>query len=230
MYMKVLIVAGFWSWCQYQPAMTFLLACVCSGCLLKPAGWLLYIGSLYVQVSWNSESVGSSDSWSPTMAFSGSDSVFRSNWLIVNCNIPWCHRCSVFMCLVRCSEKRYLGWWFGGVCVCCWTRATSGTSINDLPKNASDVAPVLVILFSHVVFFMGFLALVQKDGCVEMILIISLITIIIIFSTILTMFLENSWSLPCCWITSRHCEVGLVPWHLVSWDTKDAYPLRGCRV
>lgn len=133
-------------------------------------------------------------------------------------------------------SQRYLGWWFGGVCVCCWTRATSGTSINDLPKNASDVAPVLVILFSltphntHVVVFIRFLALVQKDGCVEMILIISLIIIIIIiFSTILTMFLENSWSLPCC-LTSRHCEVDLLPWHLVSWDTKDAYPLRGCRV
>ena len=103
--MKVLFVAGFWSWCQHQPAMTFLLACVCSGCLLKPAGWLLYIGSVYVQVSWYSESVGSSDSWSLTVAFLGSDIAFRSNWLIVNCNIPWCHRCSVFMCLVRCSAK-----------------------------------------------------------------------------------------------------------------------------
>ena len=104
-YRKVLIVAGFCSWCQHQPAMTFLLACVCSGCLLKPAGWVLYIGSVFVQVSWSSESVGSSDSWSPTVAFLGSDIVFRSNWLIVNCNIPWCHRCSIFMCFVRCSAK-----------------------------------------------------------------------------------------------------------------------------
>ena len=55
--------------------------------------------------------------------------------------------------------------------MCCWTRATSGTSINDLPKNASNVAPVLVILFSltphntHIVVFIRFLALVLRRVC-----------------------------------------------------------------